>query len=405
MGNHSEDLIFIDVNPENIPRKNAASRQLDDSGFVEDLEEADIGEDLLGGINGVIELDDESFSRLQSNLEKHLDTELENSEDLLDFRIKPCFVRLYRSPVCFEEDEDVEIKPNRGRGRPRKNKNIQNAKKSINKYEINPRRSRRVVQTSSLTERRSGEKKDKEIIEIDLVDDEDSETEESKEPEVVKRAGLRLKLAAPQSEIRDVNKPEELSEYEKIREENIRERREMFRSLGLTSDLKELRNSQPRRTEKRKTENWNVERRKSARLAARDDDEDYVPSRDQAEEPEDDSQVGVRRHPCKECANCLKPDCGRCIFCRDKKKFGGRNIKKQRCEFKERCSSPIIAGVPTPRLLSCDVCSEQFEETFQLDQHREKVHQVEQVRRRSSRLLRIKSEYEEEENIVLVRGM
>merc|ERR1739844_505095 len=57
------------------------------------------------------------------------------------------------------------------------------------------------------------------------------------------------------------------------------------------------------------------------------------------QDPEDHSEVpGVRRHPCKECANCRRPDCRRCIFCRDKRKYGGRNIKKQKCEYKDSCS-------------------------------------------------------------------
>lgn len=34
---------------------------------------------------------------------------------------------------------------------------------------------------------------------------------------------------------------------------------------------------------------------------------------------------------CSQCANCKKPDCGKCRNCLDKPKFGGRNTKKQRC--------------------------------------------------------------------------
>ena len=152
MVRHNEDLIFIDVNPENILRKNVGSRQLDDSGFVEDLEETDIGEDVLDGCNGVLELDDEVFFHLQSKLKNHIETKTENPED--DFKIKPCFVRLYRSPVYFEEEEGAEIKPKRGRGRPPKHGNIKTAK--------NPNNIRigRVSQKSSVRERRSGKKKE-----------------------------------------------------------------------------------------------------------------------------------------------------------------------------------------------------------------------------------------------------
>ena len=43
---------------------------------------------------------------------------------------------------------------------------------------------------------------------------------------------------------------------------------------------------------------------------------------------------GVRKRGvrCMQCEACLRAeDCGRCEFCRDKKKFGGPNIKKQAC--------------------------------------------------------------------------
>ena len=38
-----------------------------------------------------------------------------------------------------------------------------------------------------------------------------------------------------------------------------------------------------------------------------------------------------RNMNCAGCANCLKPDCGKCRNCLDKPKFGGRNTKRQRC--------------------------------------------------------------------------
>ena len=31
------------------------------------------------------------------------------------------------------------------------------------------------------------------------------------------------------------------------------------------------------------------------------------------------------------CENCKKPDCGKCGYCLDKKKFGGKNIKRKPC--------------------------------------------------------------------------
>ena len=38
-----------------------------------------------------------------------------------------------------------------------------------------------------------------------------------------------------------------------------------------------------------------------------------------------------RRKACGKCANCNRDDCGECKNCLDKTKFGGPNVKKQRC--------------------------------------------------------------------------
>ena len=38
-----------------------------------------------------------------------------------------------------------------------------------------------------------------------------------------------------------------------------------------------------------------------------------------------------RRKNCGECVNCKKPHCGICINCKDMPRFGGPNVKKQRC--------------------------------------------------------------------------
>ncbi|KAM9257806.1 methyl-CpG-binding domain protein 1-like, partial [Morus bassanus] len=48
---------------------------------------------------------------------------------------------------------------------------------------------------------------------------------------------------------------------------------------------------------------------------------------------------GSRR--CGACEACLRPaDCGRCDFCRDKPKFGGQNLKRQKCRWRQclRCA-------------------------------------------------------------------
>jgi len=52
--------------------------------------------------------------------------------------------------------------------------------------------------------------------------------------------------------------------------------------------------------------------------------------------------------PCRKCSGCVRPDCGICEFCKDKPKFGGHNIKKQKCIHK-KCSNPIVR--------SCEHCT------------------------------------------------
>uniref|UniRef100_A0A8C8SKH8 Methyl-CpG-binding domain protein 1 n=1 Tax=Pelusios castaneus TaxID=367368 RepID=A0A8C8SKH8_9SAUR len=43
-----------------------------------------------------------------------------------------------------------------------------------------------------------------------------------------------------------------------------------------------------------------------------------------------------RSRKCGECEACLlKADCGRCDFCRDKPKFGGENLKRQKCRWRQ----------------------------------------------------------------------
>ncbi|OTF70674.1 nuclear receptor-like protein [Euroglyphus maynei] len=43
-----------------------------------------------------------------------------------------------------------------------------------------------------------------------------------------------------------------------------------------------------------------------------------------------------RRMACRACEGCLQDDCGTCLYCLDKPKFGGNDIKKQKC-LKRRC--------------------------------------------------------------------
>ena len=41
----------------------------------------------------------------------------------------------------------------------------------------------------------------------------------------------------------------------------------------------------------------------------------------------------VRR--CGECEGCTRDDCGKCIGCLDKPKFGGKNTRKQACTMRK----------------------------------------------------------------------
>ena len=51
--------------------------------------------------------------------------------------------------------------------------------------------------------------------------------------------------------------------------------------------------------------------------------------------------------PCRKCSGCVRPDCGECMYCKDKSKFGGHNILKQKCIHK-KCSNPVVR--------SCERC-------------------------------------------------
>ncbi|XP_064651585.1 uncharacterized protein LOC135502566 [Lineus longissimus] len=55
----------------------------------------------------------------------------------------------------------------------------------------------------------------------------------------------------------------------------------------------------------------------------------------------DEKPVGkrTRRSRCHKCRGCLAKDCGRCINCLDKPKFGGRNTAKQCC-IHRKCANP-----------------------------------------------------------------
>ncbi|XP_032939443.1 methyl-CpG-binding domain protein 1 isoform X3 [Catharus ustulatus] len=74
---------------------------------------------------------------------------------------------------------------------------------------------------------------------------------------------------------------------------------------------------------------------------------------------------------CGVCAACRRPaDCGRCDFCRDKPKFGGQNLKRQKCRWRQclRCAmdkEELLGGaenspgpLPGPPLRLCPIKEE-----------------------------------------------
>ena len=51
------------------------------------------------------------------------------------------------------------------------------------------------------------------------------------------------------------------------------------------------------------------------------------------------------RNPrCMKCSACKLPDCRKCRFCLDMKKYGGPGVKKQSCELRLKCSGKKIAS-------------------------------------------------------------
>ncbi len=47
--------------------------------------------------------------------------------------------------------------------------------------------------------------------------------------------------------------------------------------------------------------------------------------------------VGTKRKRCGSCESCQSKDCGLCVYCLDKPKFGGPNLLKQSC-LKRKCT-------------------------------------------------------------------
>ena len=55
---------------------------------------------------------------------------------------------------------------------------------------------------------------------------------------------------------------------------------------------------------------------------------------------------GVKRKRCQTCTACVREDCGKCHFCLDKPKFGGKGKFKQCC-YERRCKAKLEMNTKT----------------------------------------------------------
>lgn len=66
-----------------------------------------------------------------------------------------------------------------------------------------------------------------------------------------------------------------------------------------------------------------------------------------------------RGRGCGGCPGCLRDDCGKCNYCKDKTKFGGPGRKKQRCALRV-CSNFVSAVYKNTLLQHAVVCTMQY---------------------------------------------
>jgi len=365
------------------------STSSDDSGFFDDCE-VDLDNSIQFSDN-IVMVEDDAFNIIESSLEALLQEEsqdkneqscgtLETSEE-----VENCEALKTSEPVDHSEPLETSTPQpeRRKRGRPAKVKPVEKHLASEGS------------DNSELAQQTLGKKRGRPAKNNNLIKDDEELLLVEDSP--VKKVKLN---ALPKT--KNKTKPclpdyEDLSPYEKIRADNIKEREEMLLTLGIKEAFAEykgdiglgIKTPAVRKQKVEQTEVEQTERRRSSRLEGKEDT-DYVPDNlvESDEDPSDHTHDGLRKHPCKECVNCLRPDCRRCIFCKDKRKYGGPNIKKQKCELKEKCSQPTILCFicQGKRVFSCLACGKQFHETFQLEEHNRDVHETKQVTRRSARL-------------------
>lgn len=84
---------------------------------------------------------------------------------------------------------------------------------------------------------------------------------------------------------------------------------------------------------------------------------------------------GLKRKRCGTCAGCCRSDCGKCIFCQDKPKYGGPGKRKQRC--KERKCLEFSSGAKKSEVTTeANLNKNQFPSTSVFLGANRKVHKI-----------------------------
>ena len=65
--------------------------------------------------------------------------------------------------------------------------------------------------------------------------------------------------------------------------------------------------------------------------------------------------ITSRKKRCGQCAGCTTPDCGKCRFCADKKKYGGTGRLKKGCIHRQ-----CIGGKPTSTSSQSSTCATKY---------------------------------------------
>jgi len=63
-----------------------------------------------------------------------------------------------------------------------------------------------------------------------------------------------------------------------------------------------------------------------------------------------------RRVRCRKCAPCTRKDCLKCQFCRDRKKYGGRQHLKKPC-IRRKCLAVCLSVCLCTEFVPCSFCS------------------------------------------------